>query len=208
MLSSYKKSSTRFLSQIRSYPYPSDKYDRSADLSPPVKRAILPAPIARQELSQTPRTERASVSGATATREISEGLPVTASAELHFVIPSTAAALSAAVRMIRTIMEWMAFEHDWIFRTELCLQEALLNAHFHGNEANPSREIRMVCWLAPGKIELDIEDEGAGYNTGQEVSRPFEGEPHGRGLYLIRELMNSVAIHGNGTRIVMSLNKE
>jgi anti-sigma regulatory factor (Ser/Thr protein kinase) len=105
-------------------------------------------------------------------------------------------------------MEWMAFEQDWVFRTELCLHEALLNAHFHGNEANAGREIRVACTLAPGKVEMDVEDEGTGYNTRPQFSGPQASDPHGRGLYLIRQFMNSVAIYGNGTRIVMSLSKE
>jgi anti-sigma regulatory factor (Ser/Thr protein kinase) len=127
---------------------------------------------------------------------------------LRFAIPSTPAALSAAVQMVRTIMEWMAFEQDWVFRTELCLQEALLNAHFHGNQGNSGREIRVGCTLEAGRVEMDVEDQGKGYNTRPDLGLPLADDPHGRGLYLIRQFMNSVVIHGNGTRIVMSLSKE
>jgi anti-sigma regulatory factor (Ser/Thr protein kinase) len=148
------------------------------------------------------------VSGSIATMDIAAGLPLRASVEFRFAIRSTPAALSAAMRMVRSTMEWMAFDQDWIFRTELCLQEALLNAHFHGNEADAGREIRVGCLFAPGKVEMDVEDEGKGYNTRAELNLPLRGNPHGRGLYLIRQFMNSVAIHGNGTRIVMSLKKE
>lgn len=138
--------------------------------------------------------------------DIAEGLPLRASVEFRFAIRSTPTALSTAVRMVRSTMEWMAFDQDWIFRSELCLQEALLNAHFHGNEADAEREIRVGCVFAPGKVEIDVEDEGMGYNTCAEL--PLRDHAYGRGLYLIRQFMNSVAIHGNGTRIVMSLKKE
>ena len=180
-----------------------------ADLSPPVTLAIPPAAVARQELQPSiPPTERASVSGAVAIRDEGAGLPLRASAELRFAIPSTPAALVAAVRVVRTTMEWMGLEKDWVFRAELCLQEALLNAHLHGNAADPGREIRVGCSLAPGKVEMEVEDDGKGYKTLSEESLPVGCDPHGRGLYLIRQFMNSVAIHDNGTRIVMSLNKE
>jgi anti-sigma regulatory factor (Ser/Thr protein kinase) len=105
-------------------------------------------------------------------------------------------------------MEWMAFEQDWVFRTELCLQEALLNAHFHGNESDTSREILVTCSLAPGRVEMEVKDEGRGYDLHPELGIQLSRDHHGRGLYLIRQLMNSVAIHSNGTRIVMLLNKE
>jgi anti-sigma regulatory factor (Ser/Thr protein kinase) len=140
--------------------------------------------------------------------KVAEGLPLRASAEFRFAIPSTPAALSAAVWMVRSTMEWMAFEQDWVFRTELCLHEALLNAHFHGNEADAGREIRIACTLAPGRVEMDVEDQGKGYDMRPQFSLPQEDDPHGRGLHLIRQFMNSVAIYGNGTRIIMSLSKE
>ena len=136
------------------------------------------------------------------------GSPLRASAVLRFAIPSTPAALSAAVRLVRVTMEWMAFEQDWIFRAELCLHEALLNAHFHGNEADSKREIRVGCSLTPGRVQMDVEDEGKGYDAHHSSGSPRKGNPNGRGLYLIRQFMNSVAIQGDGKRIVMSLNKE
>ena len=149
------------------------------------------------------------MSGTVAIKEGSDaGFPLRASAVLRFAIPSTPAALNSAVRLVRVTMEWMAFEQDWVFRAELCLHEALLNAHFHGNEADSKREIRVGCSLAPGKVEMDVEDEGKGYDARHGLSSPPKGNPHGRGLYLIRQFMNSVVIQDYGKRIVMSLNKE
>lgn len=134
--------------------------------------------------------------------------PLRAEAELRFTIPSTAAALTAAVRIVRTNMEWMAFEREWVFRAELCLHEALLNALFHGNEGNARREIRVGCSLAAEKVELEVEDQGNGYRALDEWSPPSNREDHGRGLYLIRQYMTSVTTQRNGARIVMCLNKE
>jgi serine/threonine-protein kinase RsbW len=149
------------------------------------------------------------VSGPAGMSDKSAGCPRRASAELRFTIPSTPAALTAAVRMVRTTMEWMAFEKDWIFRAELCLQEALLNAHYHGNKANAAQEIKVGCSLAPEKVKLDVEDQGQGYDvTFEGQSFPPTGEHHGRGLYLIRNYTSSVATRRNGSHIVMCINKE
>ena len=149
------------------------------------------------------------MSGPVAVKEGADGdVPRRALAVLRFTIPSTPPALSAVVRIVRTTMEWMAFEQDWVFRAELCLHEAMLNAHFHGNEADSKREIRVGCSLAPDKVEMDVEDDGRGYDAGRYSSPPLKGNPHGRGLHLIRQFMNSVDIHGDGRRIVMCLNKE
>jgi anti-sigma regulatory factor (Ser/Thr protein kinase) len=134
--------------------------------------------------------------------------PLRAEAELRFTIPSTPAALTAAVRIVRTNMEWMAFERDWVFRAELCLHEALLNALFHGNQGNARREIRVGCSLAPENVELEVEDQGSGYRGLDNWNPPPDCEHHGRGLYLIQQYMTSVTTQRNGARIVMRLNKE
>ena len=148
------------------------------------------------------------MSGAVKNTNEGASLPMRASADFRFAIPSTPAALAGAVRMVRSTMEWMAFEEDWVFRAELCFHEALINAHFHGNAADPGREIRVGCSLAPGKVEMEIEDDGQGYKNPPGLCVPLASDPHGRGLYLIRQFMSYVAIHGNGTRIVMALSKE
>jgi anti-sigma regulatory factor (Ser/Thr protein kinase) len=133
-----------------------------------------------------------------------------ASAEFTFSISSTPAALSAAVKMVRNIMEWMGFDYDTLFRAELCLHEALLNAHCHGNHEISTRTIRVKCTLAPDKVEMDVADDGEGYDVslGSDVCEQVGLHGRGRGLYLIRQLMHSVGIHGHGTRIVMSVRKE
>jgi serine/threonine-protein kinase RsbW len=134
--------------------------------------------------------------------------PLRAAVELHFAIPSTPAALTAAVGIVRTNMEWMGFDREWVFRAELSLHEALLNALFHGNQGNAQREIRVGCSLAPQEVALDVEDQGGGYDALDDWDAAPNCKRHGRGLYLIRQCMTSVTAQRNGARIVMCLNKE
>src|ERR1043166_3448500 len=84
----------------------------------------------------------------------------TAFAELSFVIPSNETAIVALVEIITQAMKMLSLEEDKIARTELCFQEALLNAHFNGNQGDPHREIRGRSLLRNPKIELHVEDEG------------------------------------------------
>ena len=128
------------------------------------------------------------------------------SAELSFAIRSEEKSVVVAVGTVRQAMELLALAEDWIARSELCLQEALLNAHFHGNGGDPSKEIRVGCLLAGGKVELHVEDDGHGFDMKAQVQQPDAGKIHGRGLYLIGELMDSVAVNGN--HLVMGLGKE
>lgn len=130
-------------------------------------------------------------------------------AELRFSIPSEETALPSAIEMVKRMMAMLALDNDWISRTEICLQEALLNAHFHGNHGDRGRGIHVACILSAAKVELDVEDEGSGYETNRDFSTVGTTSPKGRGLFLIRQLMDSVAVNSTGNHIVMVLkNKE
>jgi serine/threonine-protein kinase RsbW len=129
-------------------------------------------------------------------------------AELSFGIPSKLPAVALTVEMVRRMMEMLALDNDWVSRTELCLQEALLNAHFHGNHSDPERMIYLHGVFSVEKIELQIEDQGGGYDLNRHVSNIDTIKPTGRGLFLIRELMDSVLVNSKGNQIVMSLTKE
>jgi anti-sigma regulatory factor (Ser/Thr protein kinase) len=127
-------------------------------------------------------------------------------AELSFTIRSDKKSVVAAVETVRQQMVLLALDQDWIARAELCLQEALLNAHGHGNRGDASKQIRVGCLLSGKKIELHVEDDGPGFNLQSHIKKRRLFGLRGRGLYLIRELMNSVAV--NGSHIVMGLCKE
>ena len=129
-------------------------------------------------------------------------------AEISFAIPSRDTAVASAVEMVRRAMKMLTLDDDWVSRVELCLQEALLNAHFHGNHGDPKRTIHVGCVLSEDKIELHVEDEGIGYALNRDFSSIDTTSPRGRGLFIIRHLMDSVTINGTGNHIVMSLAKE
>ena len=129
-------------------------------------------------------------------------------AEICFAIPSKESAVISAVEMVRRTMELLTLDNDWVCRAELCLQEALLNAYLHGNHGDPARTIHVACILSPARVELHIEDDGTGYTLNHDFSGVATTNQRGRGLFLIRQLMDSVAIHGTGNHIVMSLSKE
>lgn len=131
-------------------------------------------------------------------------------ARLSFVIPSCDLAVAQAVEAVKRVMELLMLDEEWVFRSELSLQEALLNGYVHGNRADPAKEIRVSCRLSPQKVEIAVEDQGQGYDLERDelwlLSDPARFS--GRGLFLIRQLMDSVALKKKGSRICMSLAKE
>jgi anti-sigma regulatory factor (Ser/Thr protein kinase) len=130
------------------------------------------------------------------------------SLDFCFSIPSSEPAIVFAVELVRKAMELIKLDEDWIFRVEIALQEALLNGHLHGNQGNSAHQLRVDCVLSPKTIELHVEDIGLGYDLSQNFFVIDCMEPGGRGLHLIRQLMDSVTISENGSHIAMALVKE
>ncbi|MGA7632830.1 MAG: ATP-binding protein [Terriglobales bacterium] len=90
---------------------------------------------------------------------------------------------------------------------ELALTEALANAVVHGakNDASKVIECDVACDSSHG-ILIIVRDPGPGFDPSK-IPDPCHGENiyanHGRGIYLINQLMDEVQFHKNGTEIHM-----
>lgn len=90
---------------------------------------------------------------------------------------------------------------------QLALNEALANAVVHGAKADPSKiiECDVACDEKRGLLII-VRDPGKGFDP-KAVPNPVVGEnvysEHGRGIYLINQLMDEVKFLKNGTEIRM-----
>jgi serine/threonine-protein kinase RsbW len=90
---------------------------------------------------------------------------------------------------------------------ELSLQEALANAVIHGAKEDPNKVVEcMVGRDHERGILIVVRDPGTGFNPGA-IPGCTVGENvysnHGRGIFLINQLMDEVEFRKNGTEIHM-----
>lgn len=90
---------------------------------------------------------------------------------------------------------------------ELSLQEALANAVVHGAKEDPSKTVEcLVACDEQRGILIIVRDPGPGFDPGNIPSCTL-GENlysnHGRGIFLINQLMDEVKFLKNGTEIHM-----
>jgi serine/threonine-protein kinase RsbW len=90
---------------------------------------------------------------------------------------------------------------------ELALTEALANAVVHGAKNDPSKIVECdVASNEQGGILIVVRDPGSGFDPST-IGNPCVGENvyshHGRGIFLINQLMDEVQFHKNGTEIRM-----
>ena len=90
---------------------------------------------------------------------------------------------------------------------ELALTEALANAVVHGAKGDANKVVECdVVYDEPQGLLIIVRDPGEGFDP-YRVPSPLQGENlysnHGRGIYLINQLMDEVKYERNGTEIHM-----
>jgi serine/threonine-protein kinase RsbW len=94
-------------------------------------------------------------------------------------------------------------EHE----VELALHEALANAVVHGCNNDPSQIVECIVACDPERgMLIVVRDPGKGFDP-KNIQNPTTGDnifsTHGRGIFLINELMDEVEFRKNGTEIRM-----
>jgi serine/threonine-protein kinase RsbW len=91
------------------------------------------------------------------------------------------------------------------------LSEALSNAIVQGNREDRTKWVDVRAELVPDAIRVWVTDEGAGFDPAS-VPEPIKpeqlDEARGRGLYLIRKLVDVVQFNERGNSICMILRRQ
>ncbi len=96
------------------------------------------------------------------------------------------------------------------FRLQVALAEALSNAVVRGNREDPAKRVLVEAELSADFIRVSITDQGDGFDPAQ-VPEPIRPEQLfqtcGRGLFLIRKLVDDVRFNEQGNSICMTLRR-
>jgi serine/threonine-protein kinase RsbW len=116
-------------------------------------------------------------------------------------------AVDSVVQSIMEVVADMECADDKESAIELALTEALANAVVHGAKADASKIIECdVACDENRRMLIVVRDPGEGFDPAN-IPSPVVGEnlysSHGRGIYLINQLMDEVKYVKNGTEIRM-----
>ena len=91
------------------------------------------------------------------------------------------------------------------------LTEALTNAMLYGNEYDLSKRVRVEVTLQGGRLEARVTDQGRGFDPSA-IPDPTEPEnilkSGGRGLFLMRQLLDEVSYNDQGNQVTLVLRLE
>jgi len=126
---------------------------------------------------------------------------------LEICLPGEVGAIAAAADSISDKLSRLTIPEEKQMEIVLAVQEALANAVVHGCKNDASKQVRCrLAQYADGRILIVVSDPGSGYQQGdlpdpQRADRIYQD--HGRGVYLICQLMDDVSFARNGSEIRM-----
>jgi len=126
-------------------------------------------------------------------------------------LPSEIACIEEAVELVtRHCLAGHDATRTTRFRLQVVLSEALSNAIVRGNREDREKWVDVRAELGPHAIRLEVTDEGEGFDPSAvpEPIRPEQlDEANGRGLYLIRKMVDAVEFNSRGNSICMTLRR-
>ena len=127
--------------------------------------------------------------------------------ELRQSLPSQIAVISPFVHQLMYFIARFRTPDGSELNIETALHEALANAIVHGNQEDPRKLVCIACrCTTDGEVSLAVQDEGQGFDTAA-VLDPTTPEnrllSHGRGIYLMKTLMDDVCFEQGGAVVHM-----
>jgi serine/threonine-protein kinase RsbW len=122
-------------------------------------------------------------------------------------LQSTTPGINRAVRDILKHARITGCLADHQAELEIALREALANAVLHGNRSDAAKKVLVRAYCDPKKgFVIAIRDEGNGFDPAKVPDPRREDRiqlTHGRGIFLMRELMDHIEHRKGGREIVL-----
>lgn len=130
--------------------------------------------------------------------------------ELRQSFPSKVAEISPFIdQLMRFVLHFRSADGSEI-DIEMALREASANAVIHGNGDDSSKSVYVTCrCYMDGEVSITVRDQGRGFDSNA-VPDPTSLEnllfTHGRGIYVMKTLMDEVCFEDGGSVVRMRKN--
>ena len=111
---------------------------------------------------------------------------------------------------LNKVNEYARLDEVHFHKLLVAATEAVNNGIFHANKSNPEKKVSIVCCVTDKMLECRVCDEGRGFNP-TNLPSPLDDKnllnEHGRGIFLMRTLMDTVEFekHKTGSEVVMTM---
>jgi serine/threonine-protein kinase RsbW len=125
---------------------------------------------------------------------------------LECSLPSEVAVISPFVDKLMPLLSNCDCVPEGVSDVEIALREALANAIIHGNHEDRRKHVHVSCRCEPGEVSIAVKDEGKGFDTNNlpDPTAPENiGSVHGRGIHVMKALMDEVRFEEGGVLVHM-----
>ena len=130
--------------------------------------------------------------------------------ELRQSLSSTVVAISPFIdQLMRFVLHFRSADGSEI-DIEMALREALANAVIHGNGDDSCKRVNVTCrCYLDGEVSVTVRDQGQGFDSNAVLDPTLLENllfTHGRGIYLMKTLMDEVSFEEGGSVVRMRKN--
>ncbi len=127
-------------------------------------------------------------------------------------LPNDLRAIERSVEYLMDRGAELGFDADRLrLNFRVGLTEAITNAMLYGNARDPDKRVRVEAHLSTDAIVVSVTDEGSGFDP-RRLPDPTTPRNRlrsgGRGIFLIRKLMDRVEFNDRGNSILMVLHRQ
>lgn len=128
--------------------------------------------------------------------------------EWHLELPSTHEALLRASSLLEEVARIVGLSPERHFDLVVAVTEAITNAIEHAHAGRSELPIQLEVRWETGRLRVSVQDQGAGFDP-EHLPDPTRPEnllhPGGRGVFLMRTLMDEVHFFDGGRRVELIL---
>lgn len=124
------------------------------------------------------------------------------------LVPSDQEFLSDVDAFLEASLRGFGVDESVIADIAISVSELVNNAMLHGNKSSPDKWVTVRMARENGSVKISITDQGGGFDPGN-VDDPLAEEnllkEVGRGIFIVKSLMDSVEITGDssGTTVII-----
>ena len=126
--------------------------------------------------------------------------------DLECFLPSEVTVISPFVDKLMPLLRSCGCVPEGVSDVEIALREALANAIIHGNHEDRRKHVHVNCRCEPDEVSIAVKDEGKGFDVNN-VPNPTTpeniGSAHGRGIHVMKALMDEVRFDEGGVVVHM-----
>jgi serine/threonine-protein kinase RsbW len=155
----------------------------------------------------SPRDGQAAMNKRNKQRDINRNEGSSSPTHFEVMLGADVNTISPVVALVMRLVGDLKYAEGKEFEIEMALREALANAVLHGCKGDPTKQIE--CSVSGDKdrgISIMVRDPGEGFDVSNLACPTTEQNlfsDHGRGIYLINNLMDEVKYERNGSEIHM-----